>query len=161
MNRHTRGKDIGYCLLGIFDVNMPMLYGESDKSSFRLQEGIIKRSNDYTLFAWTGLEDSQTHSGILAQSPAQFTQLNHIVLRSDPRFNPEATITNKALRFLEVMGELDGVYVLPLNCMREGKQLGIYMKQHGRFSLPGTSRRSSLPSTPADPKSPMSPRRSL
>jgi hypothetical protein len=102
-----------------------MLYGEGDKSFVRLQEEIIKRANDYTLFAWTGLDDSQKHSGILAQSPAQFAQLNDIALRNASIFNPEATITNRGLRTTKTMGELDGVYVLPLNCVREGKQLGI------------------------------------
>lgn len=28
----TRPEDIAYCLLGIFDVNMPLLYGERDES---------------------------------------------------------------------------------------------------------------------------------
>lgn len=31
--RTTRKEDIAYCLLGIFDVNMPLLYGEGDKAS--------------------------------------------------------------------------------------------------------------------------------
>ena len=28
----TRDEDIAYCLLGIFDVNMPLLYGEGEKA---------------------------------------------------------------------------------------------------------------------------------
>jgi hypothetical protein len=46
----TRVEDQAYCLLGIFDVNMPMLYGEGEKEFFRLQEEIIKRSNDLSIF---------------------------------------------------------------------------------------------------------------
>jgi hypothetical protein len=37
----TRREDITYCLLGIFNVNMPLLYGEGDKAFFRLQEEIL------------------------------------------------------------------------------------------------------------------------
>ena len=34
----TRKEDMAYCLLGIFDVNMPLLYGEGAKAFGRLQE---------------------------------------------------------------------------------------------------------------------------
>ncbi len=33
----TRTEDLAYSLLGIFDVNMPMLYGEGDQAFIRLQ----------------------------------------------------------------------------------------------------------------------------
>jgi hypothetical protein len=33
----TRIEDMAYCLLGIFNVNMPLLYGEGDKAFIRLQ----------------------------------------------------------------------------------------------------------------------------
>ncbi|KAI4917801.1 hypothetical protein J4E85_009893 [Alternaria conjuncta] len=49
----TRSEDIAYSLLGIFDVNMPLLYGEGRIKAFRrLQEEIMKISEDETLFAW-------------------------------------------------------------------------------------------------------------
>ncbi|KAF2252085.1 HET-domain-containing protein, partial [Trematosphaeria pertusa] len=48
----TRVEDIAYCLLGIFDVNMPLLYGEGEKAFVRLQEEIMKDSQDQSLFAW-------------------------------------------------------------------------------------------------------------
>ncbi|KAL9112015.1 MAG: hypothetical protein Q9227_003635 [Pyrenula ochraceoflavens] len=43
----SRPEDISYCLLGIFNVNMPMLYGEGKKAFRRLQEEIIKSSYDH------------------------------------------------------------------------------------------------------------------
>lgn len=48
----TRTEDLAYCLLGIFDVNMPLLYGEGGKAFFRLQEEIIKSTSDQSVFAW-------------------------------------------------------------------------------------------------------------
>ena len=48
----TRPEDEAYCLMGIFDVNMPTLYGEGRRAFQRLQEEIMKRSTDTTLFAW-------------------------------------------------------------------------------------------------------------
>ncbi|KAK0387027.1 hypothetical protein NLU13_5341 [Sarocladium strictum] len=49
----SRGEDAAYCLLGIFDVNMPLLYGEGAVKAFRrLQEAIMRTTHDQSLFAW-------------------------------------------------------------------------------------------------------------
>jgi hypothetical protein len=48
----TRLEDIAYSLLGIFQVHMPLLYGEGRRAFIRLQEEIMKTTEDYTLFAW-------------------------------------------------------------------------------------------------------------
>ena len=49
--RTTRAEDVAYCLLGIFDVNIPLLYGEGEAKAFwRLQEEIMKKSTDHSLF---------------------------------------------------------------------------------------------------------------
>lgn len=48
----ARIEDIAYCLLGIFDVNMPLLYGEGKKAFIRLQQEIMKETHDFSLFAW-------------------------------------------------------------------------------------------------------------
>lgn len=48
----TRPEDLAYCILGIFDINMPMLYGEGSKAFQRLQEEIMKKNDDSTLLSW-------------------------------------------------------------------------------------------------------------
>ncbi|KAK7421601.1 hypothetical protein QQX98_002068, partial [Neonectria punicea] len=69
----TREEDLAYCLLGLFDVNMPLLYGEGAKSFIRLQEHIIKQEEDYSIFAWTSRRDrGKSLTGFLASSPAEF-----------------------------------------------------------------------------------------
>lgn len=51
--RETRRKeDMAYSLLGIFDIKMPLLYGEGQKAFKRLQEELIRRTYDHTLLAW-------------------------------------------------------------------------------------------------------------
>ncbi|KAI9064951.1 HET-domain-containing protein, partial [Trametes sanguinea] len=52
--RHTtRPEDMAYALMGIFDINMPILYGEGGEKAFRrLQLEIIRRSDDQTIFGW-------------------------------------------------------------------------------------------------------------
>lgn len=56
----TRTEDLAYSLLGIFDVNIPLLYGEGEKAFIRLQEEIMKDSSDESLFAWTPTPKSTT-----------------------------------------------------------------------------------------------------
>ncbi|RDH32956.1 HET-domain-containing protein [Aspergillus welwitschiae] len=49
----TRPEDMSYCLLGILQVNMPLLYGEGTYAFRSLQQEIIKHSDDQSLFAWS------------------------------------------------------------------------------------------------------------
>ncbi|KAF2848614.1 HET-domain-containing protein [Plenodomus tracheiphilus IPT5] len=48
----SRAEDLAYALLGIFEINMPMQYGEGEKAFVRLQREIMKTTNDQSLFAW-------------------------------------------------------------------------------------------------------------
>ncbi|KAI0692858.1 heterokaryon incompatibility protein-domain-containing protein, partial [Cerioporus squamosus] len=48
----TRVEDEAYCLMGLFGVHMPTLYGEGRAAFQRLQEEILRRHSDTTLFAW-------------------------------------------------------------------------------------------------------------
>lgn len=51
--RTTRHEDEAYCLIGIFDVNVPLLYGEGKRAFQRLQHEIMRTyPEDHTLFAW-------------------------------------------------------------------------------------------------------------
>lgn len=72
----TRPEDMAYCLLGLFDINMPLLYGEGRVKAFkRLQEEIIKSTNDDSIYAWRypdELSKRQYFWGLLAESPAAF-----------------------------------------------------------------------------------------
>ncbi|CAJ2501794.1 Uu.00g046470.m01.CDS01 [Anthostomella pinea] len=48
----TREEDQAYCLLGIFNVKMPLLYGEGNRAFERLQEEIMRTSEDHAIFLW-------------------------------------------------------------------------------------------------------------
>lgn len=70
----TRIEDTAYCLLGIFDVNMPLIYGEGLKAFHRLQEEIVKHSNDLTIFAWDVLNCfEQPYVNLFASTPSVFS----------------------------------------------------------------------------------------
>ncbi|KAH8197380.1 hypothetical protein TruAng_008439 [Truncatella angustata] len=102
----TRIEDMAYCLLGIFDINMPMIYGEGKKSFRRLQEEIIKLyPEDHSIYAWglpkkssdvslnTAQATEQVRArhraykdlitepllGLLAESPKQFLNSGDVV----------------------------------------------------------------------------------
>jgi hypothetical protein len=47
----TRPEDRAYSLLGIFGINMPLLYGEGSRAFARLQEEIIRTSDDQSILA--------------------------------------------------------------------------------------------------------------
>ena len=65
----TRVEDRAYSLMGLLDMNMPMLYGEGKKAFHRLQLEIIRMSNDQSIFAW----DCNARTGsILADDPSEF-----------------------------------------------------------------------------------------
>jgi hypothetical protein len=52
----TRVEDEAYSLMGIFGVNMPLLYGEKQQAFRRLQEEIMRTTDDQSLFAWVDPE---------------------------------------------------------------------------------------------------------
>lgn len=96
--RHTsREEDLSYCLLGIFDINMPLLYGEgAEKAFIRLQTEIMKNSHDESLFAWTS---HHHHSGILAKRPSDFANSGDIIqwMSERAKSRPPYSMTNSGL----------------------------------------------------------------
>jgi hypothetical protein len=93
--RTTRVEDIAYCLLGIFDVNMPLLYGEREKSFLRLQEEIIKKSTDQSIFAWKDTKVAASeYTGLLAPSPHGFKESGNIYSLGVLGRNADLSITN-------------------------------------------------------------------
>lgn len=91
----TRVEDVAYCLLGLFQVNMPLLYGEGEKAFQRLQHEILKASDDESIFAWRN--ESLVHSGMLALSPDDFYASGNVVPNNIARRSP-TTMTNRGLR---------------------------------------------------------------
>ncbi|KAI4210082.1 MAG: hypothetical protein L6R36_009527, partial [Xanthoria steineri] len=72
----SRSEDMAYSLLGLFDVNMPLLYGEGAEKAFvRLQTEIIQKSDDETIFAWTA---NVPQAGMLATDPSFFADAGAI-----------------------------------------------------------------------------------
>ncbi|KAI9567133.1 hypothetical protein HD554DRAFT_1027555 [Boletus coccyginus] len=81
MRQTTREEDIAYSLFGIFNVAIPVMYGEGNQAVGRLLEHILTRSDNVTLLAWTGRDSSSQHSYL----PADLTVYNQIVPPHTPR----------------------------------------------------------------------------
>ena len=96
----TRVEDGAYSLLGIFEITMPTLYGEGRYAFRRLQEEILRRIPDQSLFAWGSIclpipqepSDSLIANGSVspfAPSPSSFNlspPSGRIVRASGPKF---------------------------------------------------------------------------
>ncbi|CAN9422355.1 unnamed protein product [Alternaria alternata] len=99
----TRTEDMAYSLMGIFDVNMPLLYGEGDKAFVRLQEEIMRDSADHSLFAWQESYASGYYlpNSIFADHPEQFGASSGIVNRrfdDKDRLDEEFSSTNRGVK---------------------------------------------------------------
>ncbi|KAI2617895.1 HET-domain-containing protein [Hypoxylon sp. NC1633] len=138
----TRVEDIAYCLLGIFDINMPLLYGEGKKAFTRLQEEIIRSSHDLSIFAWkSDVEDLRRYRGLMANSPAEFKGCQRLVKPSFEWNNAgEYGLTSRGLRTEGLLrigrGAVRevGSYFLSLNCVDERQSkfiLAVSLRQYG------------------------------
>lgn len=72
----TRIEDMAYCMLGIFGISMPLLYGEGQGAFLRLQEEILKSSDDHSLFCWSWTMD-EGQSSLLSLRPHSFLEATH------------------------------------------------------------------------------------
>ena len=84
----TMVEDRAYSLLGILDINMPTMYGEGERAFRRLQEEIMRRTPDQTLFAWTKYKLPLSLSRTLPYNP-ETTSLEplHLDYESSPRLS--------------------------------------------------------------------------
>ncbi|KAI0973086.1 heterokaryon incompatibility protein-domain-containing protein [Xylaria arbuscula] len=136
----TRIEDEAYCLLGIFDIHMPLLYGEGRMAFRRLQEEIVKRNADLTVFFWDNpgisIEEPQ-YMSLFAESPKAFGMVQPIT--SVTSGFPEFFITNKGVFFSvafspPVLRALEGketLYYFFLGCDSRNFSVGILLRKIG------------------------------
>ena len=82
----TQVEDRAYSLMGLLDVNMPMLYGEGKKAFHRLQLEIIRASNDQSIFAWDWKRKNGQPGSILADDPSCFWNCGRMELMDHDEF---------------------------------------------------------------------------
>jgi hypothetical protein len=94
--------------LAFFDINMPLLYGEGARAFIRLQEEIMKISDDKSLFAWRDptfdsyrddYPEASKPQGLLAASPGLFQHSDTIAqFYSETPGRAVSVSTNKGLQ---------------------------------------------------------------
>jgi hypothetical protein len=93
----TRKEDIAYCLLGLFGIQMPLLYGEGARAFIRLQEEILKHSSDQSIFVWNPLNVEKPSMSILAPAPSCFADTGN-TSPYPAYWDTESTLTNRGIR---------------------------------------------------------------
>ncbi|KAI0738151.1 heterokaryon incompatibility protein-domain-containing protein [Daedaleopsis nitida] len=127
----SRVEDEAYCLMGIFDVNMPTLYGEGRKAFQRLQEEILRKTPDTTLFAWGGLCDwedledygiNEGSKGLFATSPSDYQRRLQVeflpgkqMKQGHPDSTVEFTTTPRGIQSRLRIVEVDGIILADLS----------------------------------------------
>ena len=97
----TRVEDRTYSLMGLLDVNMPMLYGEGKKAFHRLQLEIIRSTNDQSIFVW-GWNSRRVRIGsTLADDPSFFEGCSDIKLMNHNQFITRSTLLLSKLRWMD------------------------------------------------------------
>ncbi|KAK1974961.1 heterokaryon incompatibility protein-domain-containing protein [Colletotrichum cereale] len=141
----TREEDRAYSLLGIFGVNMPMLYGEGSGAYMRLQEEIIKETNDLSLFAWMASSPRGTSTKDVPEyrdscklelsrdTNPSFLGLHYTELTGFPK---QYTMTNKGLRIVAEITKGDNdTQLLGLGCHHAGDgsrtEIGLSLEDQG------------------------------
>ena len=119
----SRIEDLAYSMLGIFNINMPLIYGEGSNAFRRLQIEIVNSTDDESIFAWdpwkSNIPAGITHAyevwkggdrprtgrsrneiSMLAPHPMCFTDCGSIRKLSHPFISkrPPYTATNKSLQ---------------------------------------------------------------
>jgi hypothetical protein len=98
----TKAEDRAYSLMGLFNINMPVLYGGVLEKAFtRLQREIISKTPDRGILTWYC--EGATSYRLLADSPDYFRNSGSVMRRAE--LSPEqglklssSSITNLGLR---------------------------------------------------------------
>ncbi|KAF5319848.1 hypothetical protein D9758_018803 [Tetrapyrgos nigripes] len=136
----TRAEDQAYSLMGIFGVSMPPIYGEGGAKAFmRLQQEIIKISDDRSIFAWVAASSEHGENrGLLAKSPYEFRTSGEVKASESDCIGDRSSYSfgNNGLHIhlpLESIGDGD-LFLACLLCQseRDGSFLSFYLRKTSR-----------------------------
>lgn len=159
----SRVEDTAYSLMGLFRINMPLLYGEGPNAFIRLQLEIMSKYDDNSLFAWTiplpnhpftttrainqslGVPGSYWWGGLLAPAVQCFQRctgvFSHLVKYEDGRLfsmTSRGVQVEGLLRRYKMSHHKGKRWLLPLNCGRGElwtHRLGLVLAGDGQFAM--------------------------
>ncbi|KAK1520490.1 HET domain-containing protein [Colletotrichum costaricense] len=140
----TRSEDMAYCVLGLLGLNMPLLYGERSAAFIRLQEELIRISDDQTIFCWTW-DHTIPHdwSSLLAPSPSVFKGGDRFFCGSETdeslvgwSMATSYSMTNVGLRIRLPTLKMSGLDLAVLNVSERRSEAGEEDPSTGRVCIP-------------------------
>jgi len=146
----TEIEDQAYCLLGLFNVSIPMQYGDRDRAFLKLQEEIIRHSYDHTIFAWDRGLTPGLRCGLFAQSAACFEECQDLVQAQrleGPLYGFSMTQLGLSINLLTIPYAMH-TYLAILECCQKNSPSRYYgilvqrqavAEQYGRIEVEGRS----------------------
>ena len=123
---------------------MPLLYGEGDEAFIRLQQEIIKKSEDESIFAWCfNIEPTQCDGlnpnlflrppSLFARSPSAFAKSGNVERWHHYSWIGDSPywLTDLGVKVdvLLIPGEDEKTWLLPLNCETQGRRNAIVLRK--------------------------------
>lgn len=100
---YDREEDLAYALIGLFGISMMILYGEGHRAFFRLQEEILKITDDASLFCWqAGPDAAHAYRGLFAHFPAEFSHFASIPPIAPLRIHGDLQLTSEGVVIKDV-----------------------------------------------------------
>ena len=132
--RTTRKEDEAYCLLGIFGINMSLLYGEGNRAFKRLQEEIMRTTADQSILAWEPPGDRfSVDPDLLAASASCFEGAARNIIWEGSRELSQGSEFRLTHQGLEIELWIDK-YRVQNNCSTQVAGLDCVFKQPGGHS---------------------------
>lgn len=140
----TRIEDAAYCLLGIFNVNMSLRYGEKGAAFIRLQEEILRKQADMSIFVWaddvtSGLRE---YAPVLADSARQFRDCGDVTTELEDTIYRDPVISSRGIQItaglFHVPGKENIAYfcILEVRCRKGNTRIGVALRKisGGRYA---------------------------
>lgn len=148
--RTSRIEDEAYSLFGILDINLAPIHGEGANAFLRLQEHLISRFTDQSIFAWNPPPGEVVdRESLFAPSPRCFVNGSRIRRRRGTAGESAFSLNNKGLEITlplvrrRLHGDQSRPYVTLglLDCRYEGSSqtLALIMDQHPYDTQSGKS----------------------
>ena len=94
----TRIEDMSYCMLGLFNITLPLLYGEREDAFRRLQLEILRRTTDESISVFQTKAEAADPHHVLAQYPTEFWGRDNGGLMV-PGLNPHPVLAQSPTQF--------------------------------------------------------------
>ncbi|KAJ8519460.1 hypothetical protein ONZ45_g3573 [Pleurotus djamor] len=129
----TRPEDLSYCLMGMLDIHIPIIYGEGHENAFyRLQSACLQSSPSRLIFHWFGMPSPK--NSMIAADPSAFKHTGtyegyvdgQLLFRDHMDIDTSFVLTNAGLRMMVTLFDVRVVSVHPYDEMYDHFRCAIF-----------------------------------